>query len=115
MNQPELDFTRARVHTGDHSSSHRAAANLYKSGKLCRQQRDVLDIVATFEGCGARELARASVNWIDMWTSLSTNKVERLYQIRRRLSDLSNPRVICPVRVRQERVAGQREVSWFLA
>ena len=115
MNQVELDFTRTHVHAGDPATSHRAAANLHKTGKLSRQLRDALDIVATFEGFGARELARLSVNRLGMWTSLSTNETDRMYQMRRRLSDLSNPLIVSPVRVRQVKIKGQREVVWVLA
>ncbi len=111
MNQAEIDFTRTHVHAGDPATSHRAAADLHRNRKLNRQQRDVLDVVRCFEGLTSKQMARASVNRLGAWASLSSNAAERRYQISRRLSDLLQAK---PPRVRREPIEGCSEMAWFL-
>ena len=71
-----------RTHTGDPATSHRAEDELRKSGQMGAHARIVLDLVRAYPGRTSTELAAVAP------PSLAEDAHRRLYQIRRRLSDL---------------------------
>ena len=92
------------THSRDPASSHRAEERITRGGRRRRHAIKVLGRVQLHPGWTATAIGQDLAGDPDF----STESHERIYQVRRRLSDLKNLGAI-----RQQRVKGCREVLWF--
>jgi hypothetical protein len=95
-------FDVPRTHTGDPPTSHRAEAAGKQRAKA--HARIVLAVVRHEPGLSGSEIASR----LDGHRQFSQDRHTRLYQVRRRLSDLRVAEL-----VRRQSVTGRRETLWF--
>lgn len=99
------DLFRPATHNTDPATSHRAEEQETRSGRRKAHALKVLSLVQLHPGWTATAIAQTLAGDPDF----STESHKRLYQVRRRLSDLKNLGV-----VRQQRIKIVREVLWFI-